>query len=84
MDKITVEIKEGFALASIMNDNILNDIAEYFIDSVIIPYIEDEYGCDRIIAEVLTDKVTNTSFDDINIGMAKAILKAYEENKNKG
>lgn len=80
MDKITVEIKEGFALASIMDEDItLNDIAEYFIDYIIIPYIQDEYGYNNIIAEALIDKVQNTSYNDINIGMAKAILKVYEE-----
>lgn len=80
MDKITVEIKEEFELETVINDDALDKIAEFFIDQIIVPCIEDEYaGCTNIVGEALIDELSNTSYDDINIGMAKAILKYFEE-----
>lgn len=82
MDKITVEIKEEFKLETVIDENALNEIAEFFIDQIITPCIEDEYiGCGGtdIVGEALIEKLSNTSYDDINIGMAKAILKYFEE-----
>ena len=84
MDKITVEIKEEVKLETIIDEFALDDIAQFFIDEIITPCIEDEYGCNNIICEALIDKLNNTSYDDINIGMAKAILKYFEKIKNKG
>lgn len=82
MDKITVEIKEELEFETIIDDNALDRIAEFFIDEIITPYIEDEYidcGGTNIVGEALIDELSNTSYDDINIGMAKAILKYFEE-----
>lgn len=79
MDKITIEIKEELKFETIIEERSLDAIAQYFIDEIIVPYIEDEY--DNIISEALIDKLTNTHYDDINIGMAKAILKFFKEIK---
>lgn len=87
MDKITVEIKEELEFETIIDEHLLDEIAQFFIDMIIIPYIEDEYiGCGgtNIIGEALIEKLSNTSYDDINIGMAKAILKYFEKNKIRG
>ena len=84
MDKITVEIKEELKFETVLDENELDNIATYFVDDIMIPYIEDEYGCNNIISEALIDKITNTSCDDIVIGMAKAILKVLEKNKIRG
>lgn len=79
MDKITIEIKEELKFETIIEERSLDAIAQYFIDEIIVPYIEDEY--DNIISEALIDKLYNTPHDDINIGMAKAILKFFKEIK---
>lgn len=84
MDKITIEIKEELKLETIIDKNTLNEIVEFFVNDIIIPYIEDKYGYKTIISEALINKLNETYDDDINIGMAKAILKFFEENKHKG
>lgn len=79
MDKITVEVKEELKFETIISEHSLNDIAFFFVNEIIIPYIEDEYGYNNIVGEALIDKLNSTSDDDINIGMAKAILKFFEK-----
>ena len=79
MDKITVEVKEELKFETIISEHSLNDIAFFFVNEIIIPYIEDEYGYNNRVGEALIDKLNSTSDDDINIGMAKAILKFFEK-----
>jgi len=79
MDKITIEIKEELKFETIIDGMTLNHIADFFVNEIIIPYIEDEYGYNDIVGEALIDKLNNISDDDISVGMSKAILKFFEE-----
>ena len=49
MDKITVEVKEELKFETIISEHSLNDIAFFFVNEIIIPYIEDEYGYNNIV-----------------------------------
>ena len=83
MDNITVEIKEELELETVIDDNALDRIAEFFIDEIITPYIEDEYVYTPIVGEAMINELSNISYNDINIGMAKAIIK-YLIKKKRG